>query len=91
MSENDKSILAEAEELINGQRLQDYGDPSKMFTKLAAMYSVATGQKVSAGDAVLFLCILKLVRLKNSGYQHRDSLVDAAGYLGLIEKISNIC
>ena len=82
-----KSILAEAEELINGQRLNEYGDPKTMFTKLAAAFTVLTGKEITPGDAALFLIVLKLVRLKNSSYKHRDSLVDAAGYLGLVEKI----
>lgn len=82
-----KSILAEAENLINGQRLQDYGDPNKMFSTLAILWTAYLGQNVYPGDVAAMMALLKLVRLKNSGYKHRDSLVDAAGYLGLIEKI----
>lgn len=82
-----KSILAEAEELINGQRLKDYGDPDKMFATLASLWTEYLGQNVYPEDVAAMMVLLKLVRLKNSSYQHRDSLVDAAGYLGLIEKI----
>lgn len=82
-----KSILAEAEGLINGQRQKDYGDPKRMFTTLAFLWAEYLGHPVHPGDVAAMMAMLKLVRLRNSGYQHRDSLVDAAGYLGLIEKL----
>lgn len=86
MAEN-KSILAEAEALINGQRRKDYGDPNRMFTTLSFLWSEYLGHPVHPGDVAAMMAMLKLVRLRNSDYKHRDSLVDAAGYIGLIEQI----
>lgn len=87
MSEERKSILQEADELINGDRLRDYGNPRIVFNKLSSSFSCLTGVDIDKDDAILFLVLLKLVRFRNSGFTHRDSLVDAAGYLGLFEKV----
>lgn len=83
----EKSILREAEELINGQRQKDYGEPQKMFGTLMILWSEYLGYPLKMGDVAAMMAILKLVRLRNSDYKHRDSMVDAAGYIGLIEKI----
>lgn len=81
------SVLIDAHNLINGQRMKAYGKAGPLFKDLAGMFTEYTGKTITPADAVVFMVLLKLVRLRNSGYQHRDSLLDAAGYIGLLEQL----
>ena len=77
-------ILAEASDLINGQRAEDYGPPAESFGTLAGLWSAYLGHSVSItpSDACNMLCLLKISRM-TKGRHHRDSAVDGAGYLAL--------
>ena len=79
--------LLEAHKLIHGERAETYGSASHFFHRLARLFSEYLGYKVSAKDVVVFMIFLKLERLRNSDYKHRDSLVDMAGYVGLLDEI----
>lgn len=81
------SVLIDAHKLIHGQRREDYGAPGPMFKKLAALFTEYTGKSITPADVAVFMVLLKLVRLRNAGYEHRDSLVDAAGYIGVLEQV----
>lgn len=79
------SILLEAEELINGDRQEDYGHPYDDFSKTAAMWSALAGVEIGPEMVPLFMIALKLSR-----QVHRpkmDNLVDIAGYAGTAEKV----
>ncbi|MDD7062639.1 MAG: DUF6378 domain-containing protein, partial [bacterium] len=39
-----KSILSEAEEIVNGSRHSDYGDAKESFSRIATIASVMTGK-----------------------------------------------
>jgi hypothetical protein len=78
------SVLQEADNIINGQRQQDYGSPLQSFTDIAALWSPILGIDVDANQVALCMIGLKIARAKNGGMQ-RDSLVDIAGYAGCIE------
>lgn len=80
-----ESILIEADKLINGERRTDYGPPLESFTKVAALWTPILGVEVTAEQVALCMAQLKIVRILES-YQ-RDSIVDAAGYIGLLELI----
>ena len=77
------SIMEEAELLVNGERRSDYGPARQSFDNIAAMWSVILGQPVTAKEVALCMVALKLVR--ELGRAKRDNLVDACGYLRLIE------
>ena len=84
MSEN-ASILQEADTLINGDRQADYVHVSESDDRIARAWAVIMGAPVNANQALLCMAALKLVR---ECYSHkRDNLVDAAGYIGLAEKL----
>jgi len=85
------SILNTAEEIIYGDREQTYGDPSINLLRIAAFWSIYLGNKgheitLDGEDVALMMVLLKIAR-----QQHQfklDNLVDAAGYLALIERVN---
>lgn len=89
------TILEEAQEIIYGDREQTYGDPGKNLRNIAnlwEMYLHGRGLYDDAADSLrpedvaLMMILLKVARLINTP-NHRDSLVDIAGYAALIEKV----
>lgn len=87
-----KSVLQEAEEVINGQRRTDYGSAKVSFERIAGLFSSYLGISIDAHDVAMLMVLLKVARSKqgilNNGEPQRDSLVDIAGYAGCSEKIS---
>lgn len=75
-------VLEEAERLINGQRANDYGSPQTNFGRIAKLWEPILGVQIKPTDVALMLTQLKIARLINSP-AHRDSWIDAAGYVGL--------
>ncbi len=92
--ENHPSILQEAHALIYGDREEAYGDPSKNTRNIAAFWSVYLGAKhgvqvtLDSEDVCQMMILLKTARLANNP-QHRDSLVDQAGYAALHDRVTN--
>lgn len=83
-----RSLLQEAEELINGARADDYGDATDSFAHIANLWGAYLGQPVRPADVAVCMVLLKISRLKHSGYSHHDSFVDAAGYIALAERVA---
>lgn len=85
------SILEEAQTIIWGDREQTYGAPSKNLEKIAQQWSLYLEQlydvkiPICAEDVCWMMADLKKVRQMN--VSKRDNLVDAAGYIGLIERL----
>ncbi len=89
-------ILTEAGQVIYGDREKTYGDPGKNI-RVIADYWVAylhsigwshDGKALDYDDVCNMMVLLKIARLSNTP-MHRDSLVDACGYLALAERIQN--
>ena len=81
-----RTILKEAEEIIYGDREQTYGDPGVNLRNIADYWSILFNIEVSAPQVALAMVLLKVAREQ---HQHKhDNLVDAAGYLALIERIT---
>lgn len=91
------SILTEAERLIYGDRQRTYGSPRRNLTTVAELWEAFLDQRIascggpgtfhlSCKDVALMLLLLKIARLANDP-NHRDSLVDVAGYAGLAERV----
>ena len=80
-----KSILQEAEEIVNGDRQQDYGDMQQSFDNIAKMWSVIAGTEISARQVGLMMISLKDVRENNK--PKRDNVVDISGYSYLLSKL----
>lgn len=87
-----KSVIQEAQEIIHGDREQTYGHPAKNLEKIATQWTLYLRHKynqqliLSAEDVCWMMADLKKVRQMNA--DKRDNLVDAIGYIGLIERIN---
>lgn len=95
---NDKktksNVLAEASEIIYGDREQTYGHPSKNLDVIADMWNAYMKGRITvenyllnAKDVAAMMILLKAARLANN-QSHRDSVVDICGYAALIERCS---
>lgn len=81
----DKSILQEAEEIVNGERAQAYGPALPSFSNIAKGWSVIAGSEITPQQVGLMMMWLKMCRENNK--HQRDNLVDAAGYAHLVQKM----
>jgi len=86
------SILDEAKEIIYGDREKTYGSPEKNLCAIAVYWSnhlytrFGVYLDITGSDVCVMMTLLKAARLGND-LKHRDSLVDAVGYLALLERI----
>ncbi|MCF2604861.1 hypothetical protein JQM84_14380 [Parabacteroides distasonis] len=83
--ENNKSILSEAEDIVNGSRQSDYGDARESFSRIATIASVMVGKELSPEDCCAVMMAVKLVR--ESFAHKRDNLVDLCGYAELMNRL----
>ena len=77
-------ILLEAHRLVNGPRQKDYGHPADDYAKVSAIFFAISGVDLSVSESILFMVAVKLARLHTNleaGVIHKESLVDALGYL----------
>jgi len=86
------SILDEAQGIIWGDREKTYGEPDVNLRRIAGMWNAYMSAKAQGGsttiepeDVCWMMVMLKASRQMNT--PKRDNLVDAAGYIGLIERI----
>lgn len=84
--ENNKSILAEAEDIVNGSRQSDYGDARESFSRIATIASVMTGKELSPKECCAVLMAVKIVR---ESFKHkRDNLIDLCGYAHIMNELN---
>ena len=87
-----KSILDEAKDIIYGDREKTYGAPDKNLVAIAGYWANHLNTRfgvyhdITGADVCIMMTLLKAARLGNE-VTHRDSLVDAVGYLALLERI----
>lgn len=88
------SILEEAQGIIYGDREKTYGHPAKNLLCIAGMWEHylfsrglldTNGPGLQPEDVALMMALLKISRLANQP-DHKDSLVDLAGYAALVER-----
>lgn len=85
-----KNILQEAQEIIYGDREGTYGEPSVNLVRIANYWNahltnLGYAVRLTAEDVCIMMSLLKFAR---QTHQHkRDNLVDAAGYIALIERL----
>ena len=85
--EKSDSILLEAENLVNGERDDQYGDCVAQFERYAEIASLIGKNKLSPADIVNALIAVKLGR---EAYKHkRDNLTDLCGYAEIKNRIEN--
>ena len=83
-----KSILAQAEKCICGDRENDYGSPEDNFETIAQFWEVYIRRKCASigadicilpEDIAAMLALLKIARIA-SGHGKADNWIDLAGY-----------
>jgi len=85
MDNNRTEVLQEADNLVNGDRNVDYGDPIDDFRKTAKMWDIylksvyENRSYLLPHDVAALMSMLKLSRIAWSP-EHRDNWVDLAGY-----------
>lgn len=85
------TVFKEAETIIYGDREETYGHPAKNLENIAEQWSLYLQQRyeasvqLTAEDVCWMMVDLKKARQLNS--HKRDNLVDAIGYIGLIDRI----
>jgi len=72
-------VIAEAKELINGDRREQYGDST--FQAMAMMFTAYLGVEVKPYQAAEMFALAKIAR--NRHKPKLDSYVDGIGYLAL--------
>jgi hypothetical protein len=87
-----KEILEQAQGLICGDRQQTYGDASKSFETIGALWTLFLERKenptqLSGYDVAYMMSLMKVSRLMN-GY-HEDSNRDLIGYSALACELAN--
>ena len=78
-------VIEEAQSLINGDRLDVYGDPVKNFETIAHLWKPIFGE-VTAQQVGLALLQLKVARATTAP-DHMDSYVDMIGYAALTAEV----
>lgn len=89
-SDNKKSILLEAEEIVNGARKADYGSAKASFVRIGQMTALMlteTEWEALQDRVILPTVVTKMhqaTKLTRESFAHkRDNLVDLAGYASL--------
>lgn len=87
-----KALLLEAHAVINGPRKETYGDPGNGLGGVAEQWTLYIIQKygnefsrLTAEDVCWMMADLKKYRQMHKS--SRDHVLDAAGYIGLIEQV----
>ena len=84
-------ILKEADAIVHGPRNDDYGHPIDDYKRVVDIFRILSGVDLHPDEGALFMVAVKLGRLAHNyaaGTVHRDSLVDAAGYLWVFAQIA---
>lgn len=84
MSEN-KSILLEAEGIVNGDRNVQYGDAGEAFQVYSDICKTAFGLNISPTDICKVQMAIKLGR--NKFRFKSDNLVDLCGYAEILNRL----
>ena len=82
-----ESILSMAEKIIYADKPSQYGDVKESYNKIASIATKMINKDLhlTAKDCLKVMIAVKLVR---ESYKHkRDNLIDAAGYLGLLDEV----
>ena len=86
------SILNDANDIIWGDREKTYGTPDVNLKRIATLWNAYMSAKAQSNSTIIepedvcwMMVLLKASRQMNT--PKRDNLIDAAGYIGLIERI----
>lgn len=87
-----KPLLLEAHDVINGERRRMYGAPANGLMNVAEQWTLYMRHKygqtvpgLTAEDVCWMMADVKKIR--QMAKSKRDNVLDAAGYIGLIEQV----
>lgn len=81
------SILLEADKIVNGDRNDQYGDPTIAFEEYASILKTTFGIELTPVEICKVLMAIKLGRLKHKF--KKDSIVDLCGYSEILNRLEN--
>lgn len=82
----EKSVLQEAEEIINGARQQTHGAKLATFEMIAAFWSVYLKTEIKPQDVAQMMSLMKKARFR-CGQHVRDHFVDDIGYTAIAHEL----
>lgn len=98
MTDKTKSILEEAAEIVNGDRVKDYGDSNEMLDRISELWQPVLDNCVyldTAGEPYIAmnprhvaLCLIQLKVAREVHAPKRDNAVDIAGYAEILGRAS---
>ena len=89
------NILTEAAAAVYGPRQSAYGHPRENFERTARLWTGylfakdANATLLTASDVAYMMVLLKMARLMQTP-DHRDSLVDMAGYAATAARVAEV-
>lgn len=96
-------VLVTAAEIINKDRLQEYGDPGESFARIRDYWNTYLKHRfnkdipvkitLSRQDVAMLMLLMKVARLQGPKYT-KDSIIDIIGYAALyndLEKYAAMC
>ena len=90
MGTPEQTVLEEANELIYGERAAEYGSALTEAEKISRGWEIILGlEPLTMKLTAPALCMTWLKIVRETNQHKRDNIVDAAGYLGLVEKVMN--
>ena len=84
--ENNTSLLLQAEKIVNGDRDEQYGNPSQAFQEYANILKTTFDIDLTPEQICKVQMAIKLGRLKYKFKQ--DSLLDLIGYSEILNRLS---
>ena len=87
-SEKEGSVLQSAIMKTGPETIARYGHPQEAFTRDAQIVSGLLGKEILPSEIPLIMAGLKLSRYAHDPKRGRNSLIDAAGYIGTIDLLA---
>jgi hypothetical protein len=84
---NRTEILTTANEYITKDRAATHGNAENNFQNIADLWSAYMKTDVTAHDVAMLMTLFKVGRIKTNP-THKDSTIDACGYLALAGEIA---
>lgn len=72
-------VLVEADQIVNGNRDQQYGEPENNFGLISRLWSGYLAVEVQPHDVAVMMMLLKVARIRNAPGKV-DHWIDIAGY-----------
>jgi hypothetical protein len=77
--------MVEANDLVQGQRQNDYGHPKANFGRISGLWSIYLGMEISDHDVANLMILLKIARGRHTSCA--DNNIDIIGYAAIAEDL----